>query len=177
MIEWHDPPTGGYCGSLVTSPLGSIWVVYTSTALVAAEFGDVVPTRFGSCSVQLGGSANWVNKLFYGAFAGNPPTQWCAIDGGLTALERALLSRASDVPFGTTMSYGMLADWAGYPGRARAAGRAMARSPIVYLIPTHRVIRADGHPAPSQRDRLNATLRHFERIDIDRRRGRIGRIQ
>jgi len=45
------------------------------------------------------------------------------------------------VPSGALISYGELARAAGSPGAARAVGSAMARNPIAWLIPCHRVIR------------------------------------
>jgi methylated-DNA-[protein]-cysteine S-methyltransferase len=42
------------------------------------------------------------------------------------------------------ISYGRLADLAGYPRAARAVGTACATNRIDLLIPCHRVIRADG---------------------------------
>lgn len=56
------------------------------------------------------------------------------------AVWRALL----DVPRGQILSYAALALRAGRPGAARAVGSAMARNPIAYLAPCHRVVRADG---------------------------------
>lgn len=53
---------------------------------------------------------------------------------------RALL----DIPCGATLSYAALARAVGTPGASRAVGTAMARNPIVYLVPCHRVIRSDG---------------------------------
>jgi methylated-DNA-[protein]-cysteine S-methyltransferase len=42
------------------------------------------------------------------------------------------------------LSYGRLAELAGYPRAARAVGTACATTRIALLIPCHRVIRADG---------------------------------
>ena len=53
---------------------------------------------------------------------------------------RALLR----VPAGTLVSYGKLAAAAGNPQAARATGTAVARNPIAFLIPCHRVIRETG---------------------------------
>ena len=53
---------------------------------------------------------------------------------------RALLS----VPPAVTVSYGTLAEMAGYPRAARAVGNAMAANPIPIVIPCHRVVRSDG---------------------------------
>lgn len=48
------------------------------------------------------------------------------------------------VPPGTLISYGALAQKAGFPGAARAVGTAVGQNPIAYLIPCHRVIRSTG---------------------------------
>lgn len=43
---------------------------------------------------------------------------------------------------GETISYGELAEAAGFPGAARAVGNAMGRNPVPLVIPCHRVITA-----------------------------------
>ena len=48
------------------------------------------------------------------------------------------------VPAGSTVSYGELAEAAGFPRAARAVGSVMANNPIPIVIPCHRVIRSDG---------------------------------
>ena len=53
---------------------------------------------------------------------------------------RALLR----VPFAGLLSYSELARLMGRPGAARAVGTAMARNPIAFLIPCHRVLRESG---------------------------------
>ena len=45
---------------------------------------------------------------------------------------------------GETLSYGELAALAGYYGAARAVGTAMKNNPFPFVIPCHRVIKADG---------------------------------
>ena len=45
---------------------------------------------------------------------------------------------------GETLSYGELAALAGYIGAARAVGTAMKNNPFPFIIPCHRVIKADG---------------------------------
>jgi O-6-methylguanine DNA methyltransferase len=68
---------------------------------------------------------------------------------------RALLT----VPAGSTVSYGELAEAAGFPRAARAVGSVMANNPIPIVIPCHRVIRSDGSLGrygtdPSWKERL-----------------------
>lgn len=48
------------------------------------------------------------------------------------------------VSFGSTVSYGLLAELAGFPRAARAVGTAMNKNPLCILIPCHRVLPADG---------------------------------
>lgn len=48
------------------------------------------------------------------------------------------------IPPGAVITYGDLAERAGFPGAARAAGTAVGQNPIAYLIPCHRVIRSTG---------------------------------
>lgn len=49
-----------------------------------------------------------------------------------------------DIPFGETRSYGQLAESLGHPGAARAVGTAVAANKLAYLVPCHRVVRANG---------------------------------
>ncbi|MCS7306888.1 MAG: MGMT family protein [Thermoguttaceae bacterium] len=44
------------------------------------------------------------------------------------------------IPFGSTITYGQLAQLVGSPGAARAVGQCLARNPIPILIPCHRVV-------------------------------------
>ena len=48
------------------------------------------------------------------------------------------------IPAGCVTSYGYLADKIGQPTASRAVGTAIGNNPIGYLIPCHRVLRADG---------------------------------
>jgi methylated-DNA-[protein]-cysteine S-methyltransferase len=48
------------------------------------------------------------------------------------------------VPYGTTTTYGELAQMAGAPNAARAVGNANNRNPIPIFIPCHRVIGKNG---------------------------------
>lgn len=48
------------------------------------------------------------------------------------------------IPEGTVASYSSLAGAVGHPGAHRAVGTAVGHNPIGYLIPCHRVLRANG---------------------------------
>lgn len=48
------------------------------------------------------------------------------------------------IPFGETRSYSWLAEQAGNPRAARAAGQCMARNRLAIIIPCHRVLASGG---------------------------------
>src|SRR5262245_53011692 len=52
----------------------------------------------------------------------------------------------ADIPTGCVLAYGDVAVLAGLPGRARLVGRILAEDG--HDLPWHRVLRADGTPAP-----------------------------
>lgn len=48
------------------------------------------------------------------------------------------------IPRGSTRSYAELAEAAGSPGAARAAGQAMRHNPLPVIVPCHRILAARG---------------------------------
>ena len=89
----------------------------------------------------------WAHELE--AYFAGERTTWTAAevplgDMPLGVFERAIYETLLAVPAGETVSYGELAEMAGYPRAARAVGNAMAENPIPVVVPCHRVIRSDG---------------------------------
>ncbi len=64
----------------------------------------------------------------------------------VSAFSRKVLTTLMGVESGTTVSYGELAEKAGFSGAARAVGRVLASNPFPLIIPCHRVVRSDGTP-------------------------------
>jgi alkylated DNA nucleotide flippase Atl1 len=65
------------------------------------------------------------------------------MDDETTERIRAVVSA---VPAGSVLAYGDVAARAGLPGRARLVGRILAEDG--HDLPWHRILRADGTPAP-----------------------------
>ncbi len=61
-----------------------------------------------------------------------------------TPFQRAVWKAISTVGFGKTITYGALAQQAGAPGSARAAGAATGRNPIAIIVPCHRIVGSNG---------------------------------
>jgi methylated-DNA-[protein]-cysteine S-methyltransferase len=87
----------------------------------------------------------------------------------MNSFRRAVYETLLTVPAGVAVSYGALAEMAGFPRAARAVGTAMASNPIPIVVPCHRVIRADGSLGrygddPSWKERLlTHELRYADR--------------
>jgi methylated-DNA-[protein]-cysteine S-methyltransferase len=62
----------------------------------------------------------------------------------LTPFQKKVAEILRGTKAGQTISYGEIAWLAGKPGAARAVGQAVARNPILILIPCHRVVASDG---------------------------------
>jgi methylated-DNA-[protein]-cysteine S-methyltransferase len=61
-----------------------------------------------------------------------------------TPFQRSVWNAISTVAFGGTITYGELAQRAGYPGSARAAGGATGRNPLSIIVPCHRIVGSGG---------------------------------
>jgi methylated-DNA-[protein]-cysteine S-methyltransferase len=61
-----------------------------------------------------------------------------------TPFQRKIWQAIARVSFGETVSYAALAESAGYPGHARAAGAATGRNPLTIIVPCHRIVASTG---------------------------------
>jgi methylated-DNA-[protein]-cysteine S-methyltransferase len=64
--------------------------------------------------------------------------------GPQTAFQRRVVRCCRRIAYGSTMTYGRLADKAGHPGAARAVGQCMAANRVALVVPCHRVVASDG---------------------------------
>lgn len=63
---------------------------------------------------------------------------------GVTEFQRSVLEATSRIPFGTTVTYGELAERIDRPEASRAVGSALGSNPVPIVVPCHRVVRSDG---------------------------------
>jgi len=61
-----------------------------------------------------------------------------------TEFQRRVWRTLTQIPYGTTISYGELARRVGNPSASRAVGLANGANPLPIVVPCHRVIGADG---------------------------------
>ncbi len=61
-----------------------------------------------------------------------------------TQFQRDVWTTLSTIPYGTTRTYGEVAEQIGRPRAVRAVGQAVGANPVPIVIPCHRVIGHDG---------------------------------
>ena len=61
-----------------------------------------------------------------------------------TPFQQLVWAELRKIPYGTTISYGELADRLGNPTASRAVGLANGKNPIGIIVPCHRVVGSDG---------------------------------
>jgi methylated-DNA-[protein]-cysteine S-methyltransferase len=140
---------------------GPVFVAATDRGVVAIEwlsteeaFDAAVARRLGGRVVPAGSvrsrsqrekhlanGVNWVQAFL----SGRPAKQGPPIDlSDRPAWDQHVLAAVAAIPWGCTESYGEIARRVGSPRATQAVGSAIGRNPILFLIPCHRVIAADG---------------------------------
>lgn len=134
----------------VTSALGPVYVAWNRRGISAARRADEETpfeswflARFGRRAVP----------------AAMPPRLAAAVEAELAGRRReklgfdlgsirtfpaAVLKKTLEIPRGQVRTYAWVAREIGNPAAVRAVGTALARNPIPFLIPCHRVVRGDG---------------------------------
>ena len=131
-LAWTTAPT----------PLGDLLLVAVDGALVKAHFPpydepDVPATPDDPVLAEA------VRQLAE-HFAGERTDFDLPLAPPGTPFQRRVWEELCRIPYGTTTTYGELAERLGDPGCVRAVGVANGRNPIAVVVPCHRVIGADG---------------------------------
>ena len=134
------------------SPLGSVTLASDGEALTGLWFdgqkyflqgitGETAQTD-DEPAVLLQAKA-WLAVYFSGR---NPGSQPVPLRPAGTPFQRRVWAALTNIPYGTTVTYGELAKRLGTEKKTspRAVGNAVGRNPISVFIPCHRVIGADG---------------------------------
>lgn len=61
-----------------------------------------------------------------------------------TQFQKKVWAAAASIPYGRTVSYKKVAELAGYRKAWRAAGSALNKTPVLLIVPCHRVIKSNG---------------------------------
>ena len=80
-----------------------------------------------------------------------------------SSLRPAVYEVVAQIPRGKVTTYGRVATLAGYPGRARQVGYALAATPEGLDLPWHRVINAQGRVSP----RTHTKFHELQRVLLE----------
>ena len=136
-----------------TTPFGEVGVVLGADgieriSMPGAELDDVVRAAPPERQAPATKAARRVARQLDEYFAGRRTEFDVAIDlraAQLSDFQRHVLATVrAEVPYGETVTYGEVAELSGRPGAARAVGTAMARNPVPFFVPCHRVVAAGG---------------------------------
>ncbi|MHB1722882.1 MAG: methylated-DNA--[protein]-cysteine S-methyltransferase [Acidiferrobacter sp.] len=150
MLTVYDVPPGVLTLGVVATPIGALQIAvdhegvpcFISRATARAFRADL-----RRCGLALGVSTrlpvlvrNNIAQAFAGPFYEGPVNL-----AGLTPFQRQVLVAVHGIARGAFQTYGDIARALHHPRAARAVGTALARNPLPFLIPCHRVVAAGGH--------------------------------
>jgi O-6-methylguanine DNA methyltransferase len=152
------------CWGCAPTPFGEAVLAFDDTALWHLSFTAPgrepgvllrrhLPTAVFASAPDPAAAARWAALAFDAV--GTTPLQLQLSGTPFQFRTWQVLSRISS---GRLCTYAQLAGLAGAPGAARAVGSAMARNPVAWLIPCHRVIRGDGELGHYQSGRARKAL-------------------
>lgn len=142
------------CADWFETRLGPMLAVASESCLVLLEFVDrrglerqikTLRRRFGQAVVPGSNPVlDQARRELEEYFEGERQRFDVPIDAPGSEFEERVWQALREVPFGSTISYGELAEQAGRAGAARPTGRANGANRLAIVLPCHRVIGADG---------------------------------
>ena len=129
--------------TLFDSPLGDLLLASDHNALVGIWFADIERAETRDWQRDSGAFGE-VTAQLRAYFAGELTEFTVELAPRGTPFQHRVWDALQRIPYGTTTTYGKLAEGLGAPRATRAVGLANGRNPIPIVIPCHRVLGADG---------------------------------
>ncbi len=138
--------------TIVDSLLGKLLVAATDRGICSIGMSDSDIQLESSLRAEYpaaeicrddGGLRQWVEEILK-YLAGRQQRIDVPLDVQATAFQRLVWEALQMIPFGSTRTYGEVAQALGNRQAARAVARACATNPVALVIPCHRVVREDG---------------------------------
>lgn len=130
------------------SPVGSLVIGASETALVLLEFDRGLPERMNGQPVGWKESAERtaeVRRQLEEYFAGKRRAFDLTLDLRGTDFRQRCWQELLRIPYGTTCTYADIARAVGSPKGYRAAGQANHYNPVAIIVPCHRVLAGGKH--------------------------------
>ena len=140
-------PAGSFSFMFITyeSPLGIIVIESDGECITGLSFDDHPDVESTMTNIPvLKEACRWLDVYFDGRDPGATPP----IKTKGTPFQERIWHMLSQIPYGTTVTYGSIAKKIsredGRKMSAQAVGNAVGKNPIVIMVPCHRVIGSDG---------------------------------
>jgi methylated-DNA-[protein]-cysteine S-methyltransferase len=139
--------------AITDSPVGALLVALTRTGVVRVAFADErhdavlqsLSARISPRIIQSAGQTDLIRRELDEYFDGRRATFSTPVDMSLVSgFQKDVLAATANLSYGSTVNYAQIANAAGNPKAARAAGTALGKNPLPIVIPCHRIVRADG---------------------------------
>jgi AraC family transcriptional regulator of adaptative response/methylated-DNA-[protein]-cysteine methyltransferase len=138
--------------TIADSALGRLLVAATGKGICFVSLGDddtalLADLRKDYPAAQIEPDGRelqpWVRAIVE-YLSGRPAPLDLPLDVQATAFQRRVWRELQAIPYGSTRTYGDIANAIGSPHAVRAVSRACATNPVALVVPCHRVIRSDG---------------------------------
>jgi methylated-DNA-[protein]-cysteine S-methyltransferase len=126
------------------SPLGPLTLVASDTGLSRVHLGESKSGLASCATASAHAILDRAEAQLAEYFAGRRTVFALPVDQHGTGFQRQVWTALADIPYGTTVSYGELAQRVGMPSAAQAVGLACGSNPIAIVVPCHRVIGGNG---------------------------------
>ncbi len=137
----------------VEGPIGPLFVAFGARGISlverageAGDFEEQFRATFGRSVRRVERAPELIGKVIDARVwgrAGRPVRVPLDLDQ-LPHFERSVLMKTLEIPRGEVRPYAWVAAEIGKPLAVRAVGNALARNPIPFVVPCHRVVRSDG---------------------------------
>jgi AraC family transcriptional regulator of adaptative response/methylated-DNA-[protein]-cysteine methyltransferase len=137
----------------VDCALGKLLVAATERGICAVYLGDSEPmlaaelaAEYQAATIERDGIEldRWVRTIV-DYVNGRQSYFDLPLDVRATAFQWRVWEALRAIPYGSTRTYGQIAQALGQPSAARAVGRACATNPVSLVIPCHRAVGSDGN--------------------------------
>lgn len=134
----------------IMSPLGELLLACSKHAVHVLDYSDyrhrmhqLLAQRYGREGYSLSEKSDPLEAVsrIKAYFAGDlTACDRLPVDSGGTPFQQKVWLALRDIPAGTAISYGTLAQRIGHATASRAVGRTNALNPIAIILPCHRVV-------------------------------------
>lgn len=138
--------------STVDSPVGRLLIAATDHGVVRLVFEregfasalESLERHFGTAAVEDHEALAQARTQLDEYWSGWRHSFDVPLDTSLSSgFKQTVQEQLTEIPYGTTWTYGELARHAGNPKAVRPVGTACATNPLPIFVPCHRVVRAD----------------------------------